>query len=255
MGLSHTELQGPNFFQAAGPLQGTPIVMRLFTTGVALSWSVGLQYQLTEATTIGATFQSATHYAETGGANVEVPFLGSSHFDAQFDITWPETVGIGIRHELCPDSVFSADVIYFNWSEAFDQFDVTLSNPSNPLFARLLGPSLSDQLPMDWRDSVSLRLGYEQRLSGNRVLRAGYAYHPNQIPDRTLTPYIPAILEHAFSLGYGYRWREWDMNVAYQYSFGPAQTVGQSGLVGGNFDNSWERAQAHWASLSVMRRF
>lgn len=75
MGLAHTELQGPYFLQSPGPLQGTPTLMRLFTTGVALSWSVGLQYQLTETTTIGATFESATHYSQTGGANIDVPAL------------------------------------------------------------------------------------------------------------------------------------------------------------------------------------
>jgi long-subunit fatty acid transport protein len=255
LGLAHTELQGPYFLQSPGPFQGTPTIMRLFTTGVALSWSVGLQYQLTEATTIGATFQSATRYSQTGGANMDIPVLGSSGFGARLDMTWPETVGLGIRQELSPNSVFSADVIYFNWSSAFDHFDVNFTHPTNPLFAALLGPSFGDQFPLDWRDSVSMRLGFEQRLGGNRVLRAGYAYHDNQIPARTLTPYIPATLEHAFSLGYGYRWQDWDLNLAYQYSFGPAQTVVQSGLVGGDFNNSWERDQAHWASLSVIRRF
>ncbi len=261
MGLAHTELQGPYFLQSPGPFQGTPTIMRLFTTGVALSWSVGLQYQLTEATTVGATFQSATQYSQTGGANIDVPslpFPGSlqdSGFNARFDITWPETVGIGLRHEFTPNTIFSADVIYFNWSEAFNHFDVSLSDPSNPLFAALLGPRLSDQFPLDWHDSVSMRLGFEQRLGGNRVLRAGYAYHGNQIPNKYLTPFIPATLEHAFSLGYGYRWRDWDMNLAYQYSFGAPQTVGQSALIGGDFNNSWERDQAHWASLSLIRRF
>jgi hypothetical protein len=45
------------------------------------------------------------------------------------------------------------------------------------------------------------------------------------------------------------------MNLAYQYSFGAPQTVGQSALIGGDFNNSWERDQAHWASLSLIRRF
>ena len=258
LGLGHTELEGPYFLQTGLPPlipPGTPTIMRLYTTGVAPTWSFGLQYQLSDATTIGATYQSASYYSQTGSANVDLPGLGSSEFKSEFDITWPASVGIGIKYDLCPHRIFSADVIWFGWSTAFDHAGVRLTNPSNPVFAALAPGGLSDQMPLDWRDSVSVRLGYEQHLLHGHIIRAGYAYHANQIPSQILTPYIPATLEHAFSLGYGWQHEAWEINLAYQYSFGPEVDVAQSGLAGGNFNNSWDRDQAHWMSASLIRRF
>jgi len=255
MGLGHTELEGPYFLQSPGPFQGTPTMMNLYTTGVALTWSAGLQYQLSEATSIGVAYQSETRFRQEGSARADIPLLGESTFDARFDMLWPQSLGLGIRHELCPHRVVSADVIWFNWSRAFDHFDLVLSDPSNPVFAALIGPRLAERFPLDWQDSISVRVGYEERLSMDRVVRLGYAYHPDQIPDRTLTPYIQAILEHAFTVGYGWTSNQWEIDLAYQYSFGRERTVTVSDLVGGDFDFSNHRAQAHWAFLSLLRRF
>jgi len=51
-----------------------------------------------------------------------------------------------------------------------------------------------------------VRLGYEFFATESCVARAGYVYNVNQIPDGTLTPYLPATLEHAFSTGLGFMW-------------------------------------------------
>ncbi len=255
LALSHTELEGPYFLQSPGPFQGTPTLMRLYTTGVAPTWSAGLQYQVTDATTLGLTYQSETRYTQSGTVYVDVPMLGQSSYDASLDMAWPQSVGLGVRHELCPHRIFSADIIWYNWSQAFNHLNLMFTNPSNPVFAGLLGPSLAEQFPLEWQDSVSLRFGYEQHLSNDHVIRMGYAYHHNQIPDRTLTPYIPATLENAFSLGYGWTRNLWEIDLAYQYSFGTTRTVTASELVGGEFNGSSVRAQAHWAFLSLLRRF
>ena len=170
-------------------------------------------------------------------------------------MAWPQSVGLGVRHELCPHRILAADVIWYNWSQAFNHLDLMFTHPSNPVFAAVIGPSLAERFPLEWQDSVSVRIGYEQHLSQDRVFRLGYAYHHDQIPDRTLTPYIPATLEHAFSLGYGWTWNLWEMDLAYQYSFGPTRTVTTSDLVGGEFSGSSVRARAHWAFLSFLRRF
>jgi long-chain fatty acid transport protein len=255
MGLGHTELEGPYFLQSPGPFQGTPTMMRLYTTGVALTWTAGLQYQLSEATTVGVAYQSETRFRQDGVARVDVPLLGQSSFDARLGMVWPRSVGLGIRHELCPHRIVSADVIWFNWSQAFDQFDLRLAEASNPVFAALMGPTLAERFPLDWRDSVSVRVGYERRISRDRTIRLGYAYHPDQIPNRTLTPYIQAILEHAFTVGYGWTANQWEIDIAYQYSFGPERIVTVSDLVGGDFNFSQHRAQAHLAFVSFQRRF
>ena len=50
---SHIELEGPYFINSA-PLTGTPTVIDVQATGTAITWSSGLQYDVTERLTLGA---------------------------------------------------------------------------------------------------------------------------------------------------------------------------------------------------------
>jgi len=226
------------------------MLLDLQATGNALVWSVGVQYALSEATTLGLAYQSESRFELFGSTNAAIPLMGQSEFDTRVDITWPRSLGLGVRHELCPHRILSADVLWFNWSSAFDDFGIHLNNPSNPQF-----PAIYEQFPLDWRDTVSLRLGYEHLLEGGGTLRLGYVYHRTPIPDGTLTPYIQATLEHAFAVGYGWTCAGWNADLAYMFSFGPEQTVGASNFIGGDFDLSVHRAQTHCIAFSLMRRF
>jgi len=255
---SHVELEGP-FYLQSGLLAGAPTMLDLQATGAAPAWSLGLQYEVSERTTLGLAYQSECRFRLDGGVSADValpgspPTIESSDFDAQVALTWPRSVGVGVKHSLCAHRRVSADVIWFDWPSAFDSIGMRLSNPSNPAFAALA--PITDQFPLNWYDSVSVRLGYEHSPRPSDVFRVGYVYHSNTVPSGTLTPYIPATLEHAFSVGYGRRWCDWRIDLAYQFSFGPDRRVTTSDLIGGDFNDSEIKARAHWISLSLLRQF
>ncbi len=253
VGVSYTELSGP-FFLQTGALAGAPADLRLHATGAQLVWSFGMQYQLTDRTTLGATFNSETRTRLEGEASAFLPALAqSSEFDSEVHLTWPRSVGVGFKHDFCCHRRIAMDVIWYNWEKAFDHVGLVLSNPSNPALAGV--SPVRDQFPLQWRDSVSVRTGYEFAVRECDVARIGYVYHRNPIPSSTLTSYIPAILEHTFSVGYGTHWRDYRVDFAYQYSFGTTRYVDNSAILGGDFDNSSVAAQTHWALLTLSRMF
>lgn len=255
--IGHAELEGPYFVQTA-PLAGTPTLMDLSVTGAAPTWSLGLQYDLGPNTVLGIAYTSETRFRLKGDAEIFVPgpFPLAGEFDARMDKVWPQSVGIGIMHvHNCRHRV-SADVIWYDWSGAFDQFDLKLTDATNPAFAFVAGPTIRDTVPLDWDDSISVRLGYEFLQNCCNTWRVGYVYHPSPVPDATLIPYIDGVLEHAVSVGWSRRfWQNWSFNSGYQFSFSPERHVGNSALVGGDFSNSEFKAQAHWLMFSVIRQF
>jgi long-chain fatty acid transport protein len=253
--VSHVELEGPYFLQSPGPFQGTPTMLDLQATGAALTWSLGAQYELTPATMLGVTYQSENRFRMNGNSRVEVPGLGATDFDTEVDLVWPRSLGLGVRQQLNCCRVVGVDVIWYDWSHAFDNVDLKFRDPSNPAFLALLGQQYDERFPLRWRDSVSVRVGMEQQLSNNRVIRTGYVYHRNPIPDSTLTPFIQATLEHAVSLGYGFQLQAAEVGLAYQYNFGRDRTVGASDLAGGDFSFSRVETDAHWLYLNFLRRF
>lgn len=257
LAYSHVELEGPHTLQAPW-LPPLSTLIDLQTCGAAPTWSLGLQYQLTPATTIGIAYQSETSFHLDGSIRVEPDpglGMGSSYFDAELDVTWPRSLGLGIRHEICPHRIASADVIWYDWTNAFDTLDLHLSNAENPAFEAALGPTVDEVIPLYWRDTVSMRLGYEHHFGCHRVGRIGYTYHRNPVPAGTLTPYLQTILEHTFSVGYGWRRGHWDVNLAYQFAFGPEVHVATSDVVGGDYDDSRHTAQAHVLAVTLLRQF
>lgn len=250
VGISHVELEGPYTLQNAGFLTGVPTRIDMQGTGATPVFSFGTQYRLTEMTTVGVTYQSESRFRMDGNAVAEVPLLGSARYDADINITWPETLGFGVRHEVDPWNVASLDLVWFNWSQAFDDIGIVLKDADQPLF-----PNIQETLPLAWRDTLSVKLGWEHKLDAQRTLRAGYVYHRNPIPAATLTPYIQAIFEHAFSLGYGFQWRQWELDASYMFLMSPRVRVENSGIIGGDFDQSSHKAFIHAVGLSAIRRF
>ena len=261
IGFSHVELDGPLFMQTP-PLTGLPAVLDLQATGVAPTGSIGMQYQLTDSTVVGATYTTPTNMNLRGPVQA-VLFPGFpvvSSFDTKVHICWPQSVAVGLKHELCPHRRVSADVIWYDWKRAFDEFNIQFSNPSNPLVPILLagaGGSLPIHcnFPLHWADSVSMRLGYEWDATDLDTFRTGYVYHNSPVPDSTLNPYLDGILNHQFSLGYSRKMNRIVFNTAYQYCFGVTHHVGTSSIVGGDFNNSTMRAQCHFAMFSLLVPF
>jgi len=252
---SHMELEGPYYLQSPGPWRGAPTLLDLQATGASPTGAVGLQVLLTPTTTVGLAYYEETRMRLDGTARVTVPGLGQSAFDADFRMAWPRSLGLGVRQEVGLQGVLSADVYWYNWSRAFDNFRVNLSDASNPVFAQVLGPQIQETMPLAWRDTVSVRVGYEHFLTERQVVRAGYIYHRNPIPDGTLAPFIQTTLEHSPSIGYGWQNECYAIDLAYQYSFDRPRDVASSDFVGGDFDQARHHTTAHWFFFSFLRRF
>ena len=118
-----------------------------------------------------------------------------------------------------------------------------------------LGGKVRQSIPAGWHDSVAVRIGYEYFPTTDDVFRAGYVYHENPIPDSTLFPLLAGTLEHAVTLGYGHKWNDWRIDFAYQYSWGSTNHSSFNKIVGGDFDNSSVKSQAHWFFVGVSWSF
>lgn len=258
VGINHVELEGPQFIQT-GFLRGTPTVFDLKANGAGMVWSLGLQYQLSDNTTLGASYTSESDFTLEGQLDVDIYGLGPqpvrSKFDAEVEIAYPQSFGAGIVHRIGCQHRVSADVIWYDWSRSFNDVDFKLTNASNPLLAALLPSTVRDASRLDWKDGISVRLGYEYFHNNGDIYRLGYVHHPNPSPDSTLNTYTDGILQHGLSIGHSTNISEWTLSTSYQYQFSLEESVGQSEIVGGDFSNSEYRVQAHWLGISLLRRF
>jgi long-chain fatty acid transport protein len=258
IGFNYLDIQGPLFLQS-GLLRGAPTIVDLQNFGLAPVGSVGIQYLLTNKTTLGLTYISESKFKMGGSMDAfafgVAPFPIYSRFEATTNLVWPRSLGVGLAHRFNRRHTLGVDVIWYDWANAFNQLNVNLTNPTNPLVGAVLGPSNVQHLPLNWRDTVSLRLGYQWAPDNLNIYRVGYVYHSSPAATATLTPYSDGLLTNTFTAGYSRKINRVYLNAAYQFMFGPTRAVGVSGLAGGDFSHSTLHTQAHAAMLGVLVPF
>ncbi|MGA1839993.1 MAG: OmpP1/FadL family transporter [bacterium] len=241
---SNMELEMPYTFQT-GPLQGTPSLIDMEGDDWSLTWNLGTQWQASSSTTVGLSYICQDEFRVEGDTDVEVMGLGTSNYKVGFDFRWPQILGAGVKHLYKTNHSISLDVLWIDWSSAFNEMKLELSEGNGVGWPG----SAQDTFPLHWKDSYSLRLGYEYFLNAKDTLRFGYIYNENPVPSSTLTPLIPGIIKHEVSLGYGRTWGKWAFNVSYLYAFKSEQSVSNSEILGGDFDQSTVKISAHFLSL------
>lgn len=134
-------------------------------------------------------------------------------------VTTPETVTLGIEHDLSPQWTVAAEADWTRWSR-FREIRVQFDNPSQ----------LDDVTRENWKDSWFLSLGATYRPDDDWTLRAGVAYDEGVIQSAAQRgPRIPDSDRYWASLGAGYKLTEaTTINAAYSHIFAPKTTIAQS---------------------------
>ncbi len=133
------------------------------------------------------------------------------------------------------------DVQWLNWSTSFNTMNINLSGGTNPNINKMLGTNGTIQIPfpLNWENSVIVKLGAELKASEKLNLRCGYAYGNNPIPESTVFALFPAVVQHHVSVGATYKVSHAiAINVAYEHAFKNTETASANSYIGSQFNNS-----------------
>jgi long-chain fatty acid transport protein len=160
----------------------------------------------------GFSYRSAVDIEYKGDANFTVPSgFGIEPFfpdgDAETEITMPAILEVGWTNRSVQDLTVSLDLQWIGWS-SFDELNIDFENNT---------PAVGDSNnPRDWKNTLAIRLGaeYQTRQPGV-TLRAGYAYDPTPVPDKTVDTLLPDSDRHDVSVGLGYKSGPFSLDLAY----------------------------------------
>lgn len=242
-------LQTAYVFQNYAPLAGLKTLLDLNTSGVGWNGSVGGLVRTSKTTQFGLAYKTRTTIKSTGSAtgNAGVQFaaigLGGAQpdfrYNAEVDNILPQSVTANLIWQPTQRTRLVGQADWIDWKGAFARLPVILTNGSNPDINGLLGTNaITDSIPLDWRDQIVTRVGVERSWLENTTIRAGYAHSNSPVPDSTLSPLTAAIGRQTVSAGIGYRHGRWNVDVAYALDPTAQQSVGQSLLKSGEYDNS-----------------
>ena len=265
---NQNRLQTPYVFQSQPILRGFKTLLDLNTSGWGLSANTGLLFKPLDNLQFGLSYQSPTTIASQGSAygsaGAQLTSLGGAfagarrdfHYNAEVDNTFPQMVSGGLSWKFLPQWRLALQVDWINWSHAFDYLAVKLSDGNNSDVNALVGRnSLQDEIPLEWRNQFVYRTGIEYAVTKSLTLRAGYAYSRSPVPDQTLTPLTAAIPENTVSMGAGYRWGRYGIDVAYQWDLPVSRSVSNSSNLSGEYNNSSTLVGIHWIALTASVQF
>jgi len=186
------------------------------------SWGYGfntaLHFKPADFLALGISYRSQVRQSVPADARFTPASVLNA--DAQGSVILPDMIFTGLMARPIPRLSLEAGFIWTHW-QLFRQLDFKFNNP--------LG-TLSE--PKHWHDTWRWQFGAEYRVADWLDLRAGYAFDQEPIPSRYADFIVPGSDRHFFSVGPGFRWRQFTLDLSYTYMFMADKNITSSNAFG-----------------------
>ena len=187
---------------------------------VSFGFNLGLLYEPSEKTRIGASYRSKIKHDLKGKAlydlDTGLPFIlgatGVTRFenrDVKASVELPDSLSLSLAHKVNNRLEVLADITHTQWS-TFQEL----------LVEDLAGDEVS-RVPEEWKDVTRVSLGANYKYNDKLTLRTGIAFDEEPIPSAKLrTPRIPGNDRKWLSVGAGYKVnKKLKLDVGYSHLF------------------------------------
>lgn len=190
-------------------------------TGSGTSFGFGLQFTPFEEFTLGISYRSPSVVSLKGDAEftkMPIPDADGNTSEELYvkrDFEIPFWIGIGTSWRATDKWVFNLDGHLTRWS-TYDKMvsEIIMENGTENVLTH-----------MEWEDAVQIRVGTEYQATEDLAIRAGYFYDPAPAPDKTLNILFPSSTNHNATLGGGYTYNNFTIDLALEYYFGQEREV------------------------------
>ncbi len=211
-----------------------------------------IQYGLTQAQAQTAVM------AQFSGMGIDLSKGVKANYDLNVDLKFPQSFGFGASYVVSNSLKFSGDLEWINWSNAFDKMTIKLSNGSSSNINTMLGNKGTFNLdfPMNWKNSVVVKLGGEYSIFSDLIVRLGYAYGSNPVPQSTIFPIFPAIVENHLTIGASYSVSApLTINAAFEMALNKSLTASNPSSVANEYNGSTSQLSTSLIHLSASYNF
>jgi long-chain fatty acid transport protein len=206
--------------------------------GTDVGFNAGVLWQPHRMLSLGASYRSATSVDFDGEGETivrnAVPPAGlpalSIRRDARADFQFPQNVIVGISFRPTPDWNLEFNADWTDWDQL------------NSLRVRWDGFPASPETVFNWESSWYYEFGATRYFGDGWSVSAGYIFNENSVPDAHYTPLVADLDRHFGSVGVGYTGARLNVDVAYQFGYGPVREVTGSAVTpaGQSADGDYE---------------
>ena len=189
--------------------------------GYGLGFNLAGHYQFNDQWAVGLLYRSQAQVRARGG--VQYSYIGyEGHpggkpfarptYNAVFEdggahatVVLPDSVAGGISWTPIPQLSVEVGATWTNWS-TFRGLNIHVPDPIT-----------KSNNPKHWDDAWRFNVGVEYEPLDWLTLRAGYVYDQSPMTERYADYLVPSHDRHIYSLGVGFKWDAWTVDLAYAY--------------------------------------
>ena len=214
-------------------------------------FAIGLLYEPTNRLSLGLSYTSETYLSDlkSDSASLEIAGVGLWHYDDAkiVDFQQPCDLAIGIAYYLTDHLLLGFDASWQNYSDVMKELKVKLTDGT--------GPDQNIVIPTGYNDVYSFYLGLDYQLTEHLSLRTGFSYDSKMIPDNRLLPLVPSVGKgYVPSIGFGYSWENYKMDVAWSRHLREEAKTKKSALIS-EYDNSKLEYSCDYFVLTISKVF
>jgi len=181
---------------------------------VGVGWTAGFVVEPRKGSRLGVGYRSEIDQTFTGTARLAPGVGPSMDLDFRGDLTFPETVRIGVSQDLPSGFAVHFGAVWRRWSRV-EQQQAVFETP----VAALAG-ARDVTVRLDWANTWFFSAGLTYTPTPGWMLRAGIGFDESPIPDKTREPRIPGADGKAIAFGGSYRVTDAvDLTFAYTHVF------------------------------------
>lgn len=210
---------------------------------IGYGFNLGVMFQTSPSTRIGATYRSSIKYTVEGTATFTGTSAAALGSNIKADIEVPDSFSFSIFNTLNPKWELMADITWTGWSSLQQLLVIrtTATGAGQP------AGSTFPALPFNWDDTWRYAVGANYKWDGQTKLRFGVAFDESPTKDETRTPRLPDQDRTWVAFGMQYRPSKTSiLDVGYAHEFikdakvnvpVPGQTTCAAGCLTGSFKN------------------
>jgi long-chain fatty acid transport protein len=178
----------------------------------------------------------------------------AANYDLNVDLKFPQSIGFGVSVNASQNIKLSADCEWIDWADAFNRMTIKLSNGNNPNINTMLGNNgtFNMDFPMNWKNAIVVKVGGEYDVNKDLTLRLGYAYGNNPVPESTIFPVFPAIVENHLMVGASYKISNpLTVHAALELGLNKSETASNPSLIADEYNGSTSQLSTTLVHLAV----
>jgi long-chain fatty acid transport protein len=202
---------------------------------LGVGYNIGALYQFDSDTRIGLDYRSRIRHDITGKQKVTVPssyatfspaiasLLNSQNSAATTTVTLPDSVSLGLYHQITPRWAVMGNVEWTEWS-LFNALSITPTSPG------VAGTVIQE----NWHNTWFAGIGTNYMVLDNVMLQTGFAFDQSPVTDANRTTRVPDA--NHYDLGFGVQWQalpSTNVQLAYLHVFVPNGSINSTASAGG----------------------